>query len=149
MGGMSIGNLPNQSILKKINDIAADVNDLDLEGVNNLKSKLSELVAPELGSSDTKAISQKVVTENIERLNTEVNNKINKVESAQNGNLPSFDNGHIKDSKIPASNIAQANGYYESMIVGASRNLAGNNIVTAKYTYRPTADTTDVADGGG
>ena len=147
MSGISIGNLPNQSILKKINDIAADVNDLDLEGVNNLKSKLSELVAPELGSSDTKAISQKVVTENIQQLNTEVNNKINKVESAQNGNLPSFDNGHIKDSKIPASNIAQSNGYYESMIVGASRNLAGNNIVTAKYTYRPTADTTDVADG--
>ena len=92
MSGISIGNLPNQSILKKINDIAADVNDLDLEGVNNLKSKLSELVAPELGSSDTKAISQKVVTENIQQLNTEVNNKINKVESAQNGNLPSFDN---------------------------------------------------------
>lgn len=147
MSGISIGNLPNQSILKKINDIAADVDNLDLEGVNNLKSKLSELVAPELGSSDIKAISQKVVTENIQQLNTEVNNKINKVESAQNGNLPSFDNGHIKDSKIPASNIAQANGYYESMIVGASKNLAGNNIVTAKYTYRPTADTTDVADG--
>ena len=62
MGGMSIGNLPSQSILKKINDIAADVNDLDLEGVNNLKSKLSELVAPELGNSDNKAISQKIVT---------------------------------------------------------------------------------------
>ena len=147
MGGMSIGNLPNQSILTKINDIANDVNGLDLEGVNNLKNKLSNLVAPELGNSDEKAISQKVVTTNIQQLNTEVNKKINKVESAQNGNLPSFDNGHIKDSKIPASNIAQQNGYYESMIVGASRNLAGNNVVTAKYTYRPTADTTDVADG--
>ena len=100
MGGMSIGNLPNQSILTKINDIAADVNGLDLEGVNNLKNKLSNLVAPELGNSDEKAISQKVVTTNIQQLNTDVNNKINKVESAQNGNLPSFDNGNIKDSKI-------------------------------------------------
>lgn len=147
MGGMSIGNLPSQSILKKINDIAADVNDLDLEGVNNLKSKLSNLVAPELGNSDEKAISQKVVTENIQRLNTEVNNKINKVESAQNGNLPTFDNGNVKDSKIPSDNIAQQNGYYEGMVVGASRSLAGDNEVRAEYVFRPSGGTMDIGSG--
>lgn len=147
MGGMSIGNLPSQSILKKINDIAADVNDLDLEGVNNLKSKLSELVAPELGNSDNKAISQKIVTENIQRLNTEVNNKISKVESAQTGNLPVFDNGNVRDSKIPASNIAQQNGYYEGMVVGASRSLAGDNEVRAEYVFRPTGGTMDIGSG--
>lgn len=147
MGGMSIGNLPSQSILKKINDIAADVNDLDLEGVNNLKSKLSNLVAPELGNSDDKAISQKVVTENIQRLNTEVNNKISKVESAQTGNLPVFDNGNIKDSKIPSGNIAQQNGYYEGMVVGASRGLAGDNEVRAEYVFRPSGGTTDIGSG--
>lgn len=147
MGGMSIGNLPSQSILKKINDIAADVNDLDLEGVNNLKSKLSELVAPELGNSDEKAISQKVVTKNIQRLNTEINNKISKVESAQNGNLPSFDNGNIQDSKIPVSNIAQQNGYYEGMVVGASRSLAGDNEVRAEYVFRPSGGTMDIGSG--
>lgn len=146
MGGMSIGNLPSQSILKKINDIAADVNDLDLEGVNNLKSKLSNLVAPELGNSDDKAISQKVVTENIQRLNTEVNNKISKVESAQTGNLPVFDNGNVKDSKIPSGNIAQQNGYYEGMVVGASRSLAGDNEVRAEYVFRPSGGT-DIQSG--
>ena len=146
MGGMSIGNLPNQSILTKINDIAADVNGLDLEGVNNLKNKLSNLVAPELGNSDEKAISQKVVTTNIQQLNTEVNNKINKVESAQNGNLPSFDNGNIKDSKIPSDNIAQQNGYYEGMVVGASRSLAGDNEVRAEYVFRPSGGT-DIQSG--
>ena len=146
MGGMSIGNLPNQSILTKINDIAADVNGLDLEGVNNLKNKLSNLVAPELGNSDEKAISQKVVTTNIQQLNTDVNNKINKVESAQNGNLPSFDNGNIKDSKIPSDNIAQQNGYYEGMVVGASRSLAGDNEVRAEYVFRPSGGT-DIQSG--
>lgn len=146
MGGMSIGNLPSQSILKKINDIAADVNDLDLEGVNNLKSKLSNLVAPELGNSDEKAISQKIVTENIQRLNTEVNNKISKVESAQTGNLPVFDNGNVRDSKIPSDNIAQQNGYYESMVVGASRSLAGDNEVRAEYVFRPSGGT-DIQSG--
>ena len=146
MGGMSIGNLPNQSILTKINDIAADVNGLDLEGVNNLKNKLSNLVAPELGNSDEKAISQKLVTTNIQQLNTEVNNKINKVGSAQNGNLPSFDNGNIKDSKIPSDNIAQQNGYYEGMVVGASRSLAGDNEVRAEYVFRPSGGT-DIQSG--
>ena len=146
MGGMSIGNLPNQSILTKINDIAADVNGLDLEGVNNLKNKLSNLVAPELGNSDEKAISQKVVTTNIQQLNTEVNNKINKVESAQNGNLSSFDNGNIKDSKIPSDNIAQQNGYYEGMVVGASRSLACDNEVRAEYVFRPSGGT-DIQSG--
>ena len=146
MSGISIGNLPNQSILKKINDIAADVDNLDLEGVNNLKSKLSELVAPELGNSDEKAISQKIVTENIQRLNTEVNNKISKVESAQNGNLPTFDNGNVRDSKIPSGNLAQQNGYYEGMVVGASRSLAGDNEVRAEYVFRPSGGT-DIQSG--
>lgn len=45
------------------------------------------------------------------------------------------------------NNKANIDGSYSTMTVGAAETLLGHNIVTVKYTYRPTADTTDVADG--
>lgn len=45
------------------------------------------------------------------------------------------------------NNKANVDGSYSTMTVGAAETLLGSDVVTAKYTYRPTAGTADVADG--
>lgn len=116
--------------------------------IKRINNAIKEQVVQDFGQNTAKAISQKVVTERFGEVETLAKTKVAKQQSAGQGNVVMFgEGGEVADSGIEASNVAKQNGYYESMIVGASKNLAGNNIVTAKYTYRPTADTTDVADG--
>ncbi len=45
------------------------------------------------------------------------------------------------------NNKANVDGSYSTMTVGAAETLLGSDVVTAKYTYRSTAGTADVADG--
>lgn len=182
-----LSNAVNVSLQKLSNEIGGTINDLDnkLSGnIEDLAKTVDNLVVQELGDSKDKVVSQKVVKDELKKMNdvikdqvvqefgdstntiisqkvvterfgeveeeieTLAKTKVAKQQSAEQGNVVMFgEGGEVADSNIEASNVAKQNGYYESMIVGASKNLAGNNVVTAKYTYRPTADTTDVADG--
>lgn len=183
----ALSNAVNESLQKLSNEVGGTITELDnkLSGnIEDLAKTVDNLVVQELGDSKDVAVSQKVVKDELKKVNdvikaqvvqefgdstktvisqkvlterfceveeeveTLTKTKISKQQSAEQGNVVMFgEGGEVADSNIEVSNVAKQNGYYESMIVGASKNLAGNNIVTAKYTYRPTADTTDVADG--
>lgn len=120
----------------------------EAKGYTYVKSVEGQWVVEDLGIPFDLQGSLDGLNTKISQVENTAKSKVEKQQSAEQGNVVMFgEGGEVADSGIEASNVAKQNGYYESMIVGASKNLAGNNIVTAKYTYRPTADTTDVADG--
>lgn len=53
------------------------------------------------------------------------------------GNVAEFDaSGNPKDSGVAADNIAEQDGYYETLVAGAAENLIGRGTVPANYTRR-------------
>lgn len=78
----------------------------------------------------------------------DVANKIDRVADAVEGNVPAFDSiGGIEDSGIPADNVAEQDGYYETMVVGGAENLIGSDIVSSQFTRRKTGGSADVGTG--
>lgn len=78
----------------------------------------------------------------------DVSDKIDKVHDAEVGNVPMFKaDGGIEDSGIPADNVAEQDGYYETMVVGGAENLIGSDIVTSQFIRRKTGGSTDVGTG--
>lgn len=110
--------------------------------LSNLTNKVDGLIVQELGDDASKAVSQKVVSE----IDSKVSMKMDKQMEAVDGNVAMLEGGEVKDSHIPSDNIAQQNGYYEGMVVGASRSLAGDNEVRAEYVFRPSGGT-DIQSG--
>ena len=122
----------------------------ELKKVNDV---IKDQVVQEFGDSTKTIISQKVVTERFEEVDNAIgeaetlaNTKMPKQDDAEDGNIAVFENGTAVDGKIQAKNIAQQNGYYEGMVVGASRSLAGDNEVRAEYVFRPSGGT-DIQSG--
>lgn len=80
-------------------------------------------------------------------LNTALDDKADKVAGATEGNLAALDeNGNLKDSGLPASDVAKEDGYYSTLVAGAAENLVGRGTVGAEYTRRKTGGNTDVGD---
>lgn len=78
----------------------------------------------------------------------DVSDKIDKVHDAEVGNVPMFKaDGGIEDGGVAADNIAEQDGYYETMVVGGAENLIGNDIVSSQFTRRKTGGSTDVGTG--
>lgn len=74
--------------------------------------------------------------------------KADKVVGAVAGNMAELDaDGNLVDSGIPADNVAEQDGYYETMVVGGAENLIGNDIVSSQFTRRKTGGTADVGTG--
>lgn len=78
----------------------------------------------------------------------DVANKIDRVVGAEVGNVAAFDAiGGVEDSGVAADNIAEQDGYYETMVVGGAENLIGSDIVSSQFTRRKTGGSTDVGTG--
>ena len=122
----------------------------ELKKVNDV---IKNQVVQEFGDSTKTVVSQKVVTERFEGIDSAIgeaenlaNTKMPKQDNAEDGNIAVFEGKTAVDGKIQAKNIAQQNGYYEGMVVGASRSLAGDNEVRAEYVFRPSGGT-DIQSG--
>lgn len=64
------------------------------------------------------------------------------------GNVAEFDaSGNPKDGGVAADNIAEQDGYYETMVVGGAENLIGSDIVASQFTRRKTGGSADVGTG--
>lgn len=79
----------------------------------------------------------------------DVSDKADKDTDAVEGNVAQFDaNGNPVDGGVPVENIAQKDGYYGGMTVGAAENLVGRGVVEAEYVDRRTsAGSADIGSG--
>lgn len=128
-------------VAKSLDTLTKNINTTNTN-LSNLTNRVDNLIVQELGDDASKAVSQKVVTD----IDSKVAMKMDKQMEAVDGNVAMFEGGEVRDSKIPSGNIAQQNGYYEGMVVGASRSLAGDNEVRAEYVFRPSGGT-DIQSG--
>ena len=75
--------------------------------------------------------------------------KADKVSGATAGHLAGLNSsGNLMDSGLPASNIAQKDGSYSGMTVGAAEDLVSAESVASEFTSRITGGSTSVGKGG-
>lgn len=75
--------------------------------------------------------------------------KADKVSGATAGHLAGLNSsGNLTDSGLPASNIAQKDGSYSGMTVGAAEDLVSAESVASEFTSRITGGSTAVGKGG-
>ena len=78
----------------------------------------------------------------------DVSNKAEKDTDAVVGNVAEFDASHNPvDSGIPAGNVAQKDGFYSTLVAGASQNLVGRGTVEAGVNFRATGGDADLGSG--
>lgn len=81
-------------------------------------------------------------------ISTEMGTKADKVVGATDGNVAELDgNGNLKDGGVPVANLAQKDGYYQSLTAGAAENLIGRGTVNAEFTRRTSGGTADIGTG--
>lgn len=75
--------------------------------------------------------------------------KADKVSGATAGHLAGLNSsGNLTDSGLAADNVAQKNGSYSGMTVGAAEDLVSAESVASEFTYRVTGGSTAVGKGG-
>jgi hypothetical protein len=75
--------------------------------------------------------------------------KADKVSGATNGHLAGLNSsGNLTDSGLAATNIAQKDGSYSGMTVGAAEDLVSAESVASEFTSRITGGSTAVGKGG-
>ena len=75
--------------------------------------------------------------------------KADKVSGATAGHLAGLNSGgNLTDSGLPATNIAQKDGSYSGMTVGAAEDLVSAESVASEFTSRITGGSTAVGKGG-
>lgn len=125
----------------------AGINTLD-GGFDGINGNTGGSVTPETGSVHYD-INQSLSTDEKNRakanIGVDYSGKADKVGSATNNNLAALNsNGNIKDSGIPADNVAQKNGSYDNMTVGASKNIKSweGESMTTDYVQTSAVETT-------
>ena len=75
--------------------------------------------------------------------------KADKVSGATNGHLAGLNSsGNLTDSGLVATNVAQKDGSYSGMTVGAAEDLVSAESVASEFTSRVTGGSTAVGKGG-
>jgi len=125
----------------------AGINTLD-GGFDGINGNTGGSVTPETGSVHYD-INQSLSTDEKNRakanIGVDYSGKADKVGSATNNNLAALNsNGNLKDSGIPADNVAQKNGSYDNMTVGASKNIKSweGESMTTDYVQTSAVETT-------
>jgi hypothetical protein len=125
----------------------AGINTLD-GGFDGINGNTGGSVTPETGSVHYD-INQSLSTDEKNRakanIGVDYSGKADKVGSATNNNLAALNsNGNLKDSEIPADNVAQKNGSYDNMTVGASKNIKSweGESMTTDYVQTSAVETT-------
>lgn len=74
--------------------------------------------------------------------------KADKVSGATAGDVAALDaSGNLVDGGVPADNIAQQDGYYQSLTAGTAEDLVGRGSVSAEFTRRTSGGTADIGTG--
>ena len=105
-------------------------------------------VTPETGSVHydiTQSLSSEEKQRARNNIGADYSSKADKVSNPTNNNIASLNsNGNLKDSGIPADNVAQKNGSYDNMTVGASKNIKSweGESMTTDYVQTSAVETT-------
>ena len=124
-----------QNLSGSLTDVSSSLNDQ----INTVSGSLNDRIT-DVSSSLNESLSTAV-----QDLST---NKADKDVGATTGNLAMFDNkGNPVDAHIPAENVAQQDGTYDSLVAGFAKDLMSEEEVTEQAALGIIAPDTEISDG--